>query len=635
MIPRSRVIVLSICFVTGLVFQASAQNVTNKNYPSPRETIREKSQSPEFANPPDNEQAVALSIINSLIEASEQYRNEALSVRTQARAADALWTIDQPRAREVFLRAWNNAKKVDEDAEGNAEEARKRALVGKPGVVTMIPPVASLRSEVLKLAARRDPSFGEELMAKLEEKKEEEEEGPSSSQRPDPTEPTLAIAKRLEVALNLLQAGDVKQAKAFAEPALIRATSPGIIFLGMLRQKDAEAAERFYATMLARAETDISADATTVSLLSSYAFTPGVLVTATRRGRVSNQYDESPVSYELPGALRIKFLQVGASILLRPQLPSPQDTSLAGHAGTYFTIARLLPIFARYAPNYVAALSAQLNLLAAEAPETFRNGQEPMLRLGFEPKASGGGSIRDILSQLDRAENSEERDIVYLKAIRVAATTSDPRIRDFADKIEDEGLRDRARSFADLVLVRRALKNRDIDSGLRITRSGNLPPLQRVWALSQFGRLMKGNRERATQLLEDAVTEANRIELGAEDRIFALVSVSSSFFKLDRSRSWTVAYEAVRAANSAPGFTGENPRLSARLRAKNVMSMITIDEPSFSFATLFDLLSQDDLQIAMTLANDLKEESPRAIATLAVAISVLKKVQTQQLSLSR
>src|SRR5207302_8058272 len=113
-----------------------------------------------------------------------------------------------------------------------------------------------------------------------------------------------------------LQAGDLKQAKAFAEPALVRATSPGIIFIATLRQKDAEAADMFYAGMLSRAETDITADATTVSLLSSYAFTPGVLVTATRRGRVSNQYDDSPTNYELPETLRMRFLQVGASILL-------------------------------------------------------------------------------------------------------------------------------------------------------------------------------------------------------------------------------------------------------------------------------------------------------------------------------
>jgi len=146
---------------------------------------------------------------------------------------------------------------------------------------------------------------------------------------------------------------------------------------------------------------------------------------------------------------------------------------------------------------------------------------------------------------------------------------------------------------------------------------------------------VKGDRGRAVEILENAATEADRLEPGAEDRVLALAAVSSNFFKLDRSRSWTIAYETVRAANSVPGFTGEDAKLSARLRAKNVISMISIDEPSFSVATLFDLLSQDDLQIAMTLANGLKEESPRAVATLAVATSVLKKLEAQHLSSKR
>ena len=633
MTSKTRTLLLTAFCAAVLPLQVSAQTDANKKYPSSRGPNRAKASLSTPAKLFEAEQATALSIINSLIEASEHYRNETLSVRTQARAADALWTIDQTRARNVFLRAWDHAKKVDEEAEGNAEEARKLSLAGRAGVVTMVPPLASLRSEVLKLAAHRDPSLGEALMAKLNEKREGDE--PPSSELSDPTEPTLDIAKRLEVALNLLQAGDLKQAKAFAEPALVRATSPGIIFIATLRQKDAEAADMFYAGMLSRAETDITADATTVSLLSSYAFTPGVLVTATRRGRVSNQYDDSPTNYELPETLRMRFLQVGASILLRPPVPAPQDTSLAGHAGTYFTVARLLPIFVRYAPNYVAALNAQLTLLAPDSPETFRNGQESMLRLGLESKPSGENTIGDILTQLDQVENSGDRDVLYVKAIRTAATTYDPRIRDFADKIEDDGLRERARSFTDFVLVRRAIKNRDVDSGLRITNSGNLPPLQRLWALSQLSRLVKGDRGRAVEILENAATEADRLEPGAEDRVLALAAVSSNFFKLDRSRSWTIAYETVRAANSVPGFTGEDAKLSARLRAKNVISMISIDEPSFSVATLFDLLSQDDLQIAMTLANGLKEESPRAVATLAVATSVLKKLEAQHLSSKR
>jgi hypothetical protein len=537
------------------------------------------------------------------------------------------------------MRAWKNAEKVDQEGEERAEEAHKQALGNRTGMLTMIPPAASMRSEVLKLVARRDPAFGETLLAKLDDEKETEGgsvQKTASSRVSDPTEPNPSIAKRLEIALQLLNGGDVKQARIFAEPALNYATSQGIIFLCSLRQKDPQTADNLYANMLTGAASDPNADATTVSLLSSYAFTPTVLVTSTRRGRISNQFGEGSGSgYELSATLRGNFLRLAASILVRPLAPSAQDNSLAGRAGTYFTIARLLPLFEQYAGNYVSQLRVQLALLSPDAPEAVRSGQDSMLRLGLDPPGKNGDSLAEILHQIDAAESSSEKDTLYVKAIRAGATNADPRIRDFADKITDEDLKGRALSFADLALVRNAISKKDVEGGLRIIRSGYLSPLHRVWALSEIGQLVTTDRPRALQLLDDAATEANRIDAGAEDRVYALTCVSSSFLAVDRFRSWSVASDAIRAANSAPGFTGEDAKLSARLRTKNVISMISVDEPSFDIVNLFESLSRDDLQLAISLANDLKEESPHAAAALAIAGSVLKRQKTLPLASRR
>lgn len=629
---RTRASVLAFCCLAIVSFQAQAQ--TAKEYPSNREPFGTKAPSKdrESTSIEQAQRATAISIINSLVDESERYRDQTLRVRTQARAADALWSVDQVQARELFLRAWKTAERVDEEGEQTAEEARKRALSTRGGGLTMIPPAASLRSEVLRLAAGRDPALGEILLAKLEEEKKQEDgatdQKRDSSESFDPTEPRLAIAKRLEVALQLLNAGDVKQAKALAEPALGYATSQGIIFLCALRQKDSEAADQLYAKLLALTANDSSAEATTVSLLSSYAFTPTVLVTATRRGRVSNQFGDAAQSHELSAGLRASFFRVAATILLRPVQPPSQDSTLAGRAGTYFTIARLLLLFERYAASYVPALNAQLALLSPDAPETFRNGQDSMLRLGLGPEGPNKDTVPEILNQLGGAASSAERDTLYVKAIRAGATNGDPRIREFADKIEDENLRERARSFADLAVVRSAIDKKDVDGGLRIVRNGYLTRLHRVWALTQIGRLVKSEPARAAQLLDDAAAEANRIDAGETDRIYALACVSASFFTVDRLRSWSVASDAIRAANAVPGFTGEDAKLSARLRTRNVISMISSDEPLFNIVSLFDLLSRDDLQLAISLANGFKEESPRAAATLAIAGSILKKQKT-------
>jgi hypothetical protein len=625
--------ILALFFTATVSFNSQAQT-SQSGYPSTWNSQRFKSKGREFAAAEQAQRTTAIWIITSLVNESEKYESQTLRVRTQARAADALWSVDEALARSLFLRAWKIAETVDEAAEEATEEAKKNALRSRVGSVTMVPPLASLRSEVLGFAARRDPILGNFLIAKLDQAKSPENASANpakaSSDYSDPTEPRLAIAKRLEVALQLLNAGAIKQAKAFADPALDFATSPGIIFLCLLRQKDPDGADKLYDRLLARAAIDPSAEATTVSLLSSYVLTPNYLVTATRNGRVSNQFGDTTQSYDLPPRLRARFFSVAASILTRPPQPPEQDLSLAGRAGTYFTIARLLPMFEVHAPNYLPALNTQLSMLAVDAPETFRNGQDAMLRVGLVSANSGGDTISNILDQLQGAATSAERDTIYVKAIREGAGKDDPRIRQFAGKIEDDNLRERARSFADLAIVRNAISKKDLDAALGILRNGYLVSLHRVWAMAEMGSLLRSTDSAgALLLLDEANVEAHRIDMGDPNRVYALSCVAAAFLAVDRFRSWSVAADVVKAANAVPGYTGEDGRLSARLRSKGVIAVISVDEPSFNIGNLFELLARDDLQLALSTANGFSGDASRAGASLAVARSVLDKQRSR------
>jgi hypothetical protein len=627
--------ILALCFTVTASFPSQAQTSANREYSSARGLLKIKvpPKTRESDAIEQAQRATAIWIISSLVNESDRFEDQTLRVRTQARSADALWKVDETLARSLFLRAWKTAEKLDETSEQIAEEAKKKALQSRGTIVSMIPPAASLRSEVLSLAARCDPALGNIFIASLDEAKKPDRDSSDQVKAladfPDPTAPRLAIAKRLEIALQLLNAGDVKQAKAFADPALGFATSPGIIFLCALREKDSEAADKLYARLLTRAVNDRGSEATIVSLLSTYVLTPNYLVTATRRGRVSNQFGNAVQANPSP-ELRARFFDIAANILLRQLQPADQDITVAGRAGTYFTIARLLPMFEANAPNYVPALNTQLAMLALDAPETFRNGQEPMLRVGLVSDASAGNNVTDILDQLRGAESSAERDTLYVKAIREGANKSDPRIRQFADKIEDENLRERARSFADLVLVRNAISKKDVDAALSIVRNGYLVSLHRVWSMGEVARLLLNTDPAgAAQLLDEASAEAHRIDLGDPNRVYALSCVGSAFFAIDHFRSWDVATDVIKAANAVPGFTGEDAKISARLRVQNVIAMTSTKEPSFNIVNLFELLANDDLQLALSTANGLKGETSRAAATLAVARSVLDKQKTK------
>src|SRR6266481_4186108 len=143
-------------------------------------------------------------------------------------------------------------------------------------------------------------------------------------------------------------------------------------------------------------------------------------------------------------------------------------------------------------------------MLASDAPETFRNGQDPMLRLGLRDD-NPHDTIPDILDKISNAASSIERDTLYLKAIRESFGSGDIRLREFAANIDDENLRQRARSFVDLAVVRSLLGKRDLDSALRIARDGYLLPLHRVWATSEIARaLRQTDPDRGAQLLDEA-----------------------------------------------------------------------------------------------------------------------------------
>jgi hypothetical protein len=618
-----RVLTCAAALCCAASFQARAQTPAEQ----PRAQVKRSSAARPAAGAEadplaEARRAAAVSLVLSLAGEARDYKDASLRVRVQARAADALWEGDAVAARGLFYRAWESAEAVDKEGEARAEEARRKFLSGAGGV-GMIPPAPNLRAEVLRLAARRDRALGEELLAKLEEEKDAREK---SSPYADPTDLPPAVAKRLELAVQLLEAGDLQRATLTAEPALARATPQGVTFLILLRRRDAAAADRRFAEMLARAADDPAADATSVSLLSSYVFTPSVLVTVTRRGSITNRSERPATTPALTPETRAAFFRAAAQILLRPTPPPEQDHTSAGREGTYFTIARLLPLFERHAPAHVPQLRAKLAALAPDLPEANRSWSDSMLTAGFSSAQPAQDEVEEALGRAGRASGASDRDRIYLTAVRAAVAKGDPRARELACKVEDAELRARALAFVDFVAVRAALGRRDSEEALRLARAGDLTHTQRVWAYTEVSSLLtKADPRRAAELLDEAAAESRRVGDATPELAQALTAVSARLFDVDRARSWELAAEAVKAANKAADFEGEGGAVTARLQTRYMIAAADAPAPSFDLAGLFGLLARDDFYRAFNLAGGLVGESPRATAQLAVARSALVK----------
>ena len=483
-----------------------------------------------------------------------------------------------------------------------------------------------LRTEVLSLAARRDKALGEQFLAKLKSENERETgDTKNSGSSRNAFSGSEASLKRLLVASKLLSDGQVDLAREFAMPALTEVNNASIGFLGELRAKDPAAADQIFALLLARTELDPAADANTISGLSSYAFTPGFYIVFWADGHSTWNQPEGPtVPPNLPTSLRDRFFQVAANVLLRPLPPPDQDFSSSGRVGRLQVIRRLLPLFDLYAPDSATALRAQLS----SSSRNINNGDNALLTEGIKPEGTAGETLEKMQDQLDHAKTSQERDQIYAAEAARLAPTGDKRARDLADSIDESKFRADVRHYVDFEFVKFAIRKKDAVEVAQLAKAEQLTHTERAWAYTQAARLLPDSQhERALDLLQEATDEARRIDAGESDRAFALVSITNQMLTADRARAWDLLIEAVKAANSAEDFSGDDIRTPkwTMLVTRSGTRFIRMPDEDFNFSRVLRSLAQEDLERSVELAKGFKYDATRANATLAIARAILEK----------
>lgn len=619
----SRRSLLAVAFLFGLSVSVTAQpadakNTTPKDNASNAKTAKDL----EAERILRERRANAQSMLMSLAADAGRFNDQTLRARTQARIADVLWAADPERARALFRKAWESAEIVDLEGKRKLDE-EIAAQVAKNGGNVAVSSPPNIRAEVLRLAARRDRALGEEFLAKL---KTEAVEAADKSKLNSLNAPE-AVSQRLNLARQLLST-DVERAMQFADPVLAPLTRDSMDFLSYLREKDAKAADQRYAVLLARAAGDLQSDANTVSILSSYIFTPHVFVTFSANGHSATQSSSNSAPADVTVELRTAFLRTAGEILLRPLAPPGQDQTSAGIQGKYLMLKRLGPLFDQYAPRELAdAIRAQAEALAQAVPEDARRrDDDDTVREGIRPPQSSADREKALLDRIDRAKTSEERDGIYLQLARLYVENGDVKAREFIAKIEETELRNKARPFIDATLVMRAVGKKDADAILDLISTGELTHPQKSYGLIQAAKLLtKTDRDRAMSIIEDATAEARRIEELDPDRPRAILNVANALLPLDRAKAWDMVYEAIKAANSSEGFTGEDGGIRLVLQSKQTSSIRSSSVSEFNVSGIFAELANEDYERTVDLARGFQREAPRASATIAIARSILEE----------
>ena len=566
--------------------------------------------------------AQARSLLIALSSDARTFTNQMLRARSLARIADALWRVDPEQGRLMFRKAWEAAEVADlESDRKHQEEIRQIQSRTGGGYATSLPP--AIRREVLKLAARHDKALGDEFLEKFKAQKAEA----STSVTSNPNRLSDALSQRLSLATELMGAGEMERALEFADPALSMVSRETLNFLTQLREKNPTAADVRYNAMLASAAANPQTDANTVSLLSSYIFTPHLYVTFTAGGTSTSQMNSDIKPAEVSPELRNTFFHAAATILLRP-LPQPgqPDQSSSGADGKFLVIKRLLPFFEQYASaDIVESLRGHLNALNSVVTDNTRRREDDWVFKGIKPDKPVVEREQALLDRIDRAKTSGERDSLYIQLAGIAASKADMKAREYASKVEEPEVRKQVVAFFDASLALNSVQKKLTDQALELVYKGELTHLMKTWVLTESAKLiLKTDQTKAMDLVEEAATEARRIDVSDPNLPRALIAVANAFKLVDAKRVWDATFDAVKAANSAEGFSGEDGEFVLKFSTKGQSSVQTSDVAEFDLEGIFKDLADQDYDRAVELARGFQGEGPRAVATIAIARAVLE-----------
>jgi hypothetical protein len=102
-----------------------------------------------------------------------------------------------------------------------------------------------------------------------------------------------------------------------------------------------------------------------------------------------------------------------------------------------------------------------------------------------------------------------------------------------------------------------------------------------------------------------------------------LIAVANALKTIDATKVWDAAFDAVKAANSAERFTGEDGEIVLKFQSKGSSSVYSTDVADFDLNGIFRDLADQDYDRAVELARGFQGEGPRALATIAIARAVL------------
>jgi hypothetical protein len=558
----------------------------------------------------------------------------------QKLVAEVLWPHDARQARAIFRRAWEAAAASDK---AEQEEAAREAGAAPAA----LPQVTEARDEVLRAAAARDARLAELFLRDLAEGKDD-----GKSARHEPTrrstwlESSANSARRLALAGEMLEAGATRRAVEIAAPLISEGVRANLVsFILRLRRQSVPAADALYMRLLERAAADPRTEANSLLLLSSYVISPGLMVMVDEFGSLQftlSDFGMPPVTQQtISPQIQTAFYNLAGAVLSRP-VAGPEPLTMQNLTARFYAIGRFLPFFenssayAAYAPTLRLRQSELFNEIEASRREHLSaqfSANRPAPKGYIDP-------LRYLADELAHAPDSAARERIALSMLRVAVRNRYwDRARRAAAEIEDVERRRVALSFLQIHQIKdisqayKEEKDDDFEPIAKFVREADVPPFAQAWGLAQTAIIAARKRDSRTaqnvaELLDEAESHAARSAQGKPERVAAYGVIATIASRLDPPRAWRLLLELVKAANAVEDFTGdemsfaliEDVNSAGAVEAEN----FSVEAEVFRLDQIFATMAHLDSDKALTEARALDGDVPQALATIAVARTILE-----------
>lgn len=560
-------------------------------------------------------QVAAISLLESVLTDLRNRGNSPAVVLQRARAADALWRVNEAKARETIVKAIEDlATPVLPNLSISDRKLRAEQIKD-------IQEHAAALSEILTILSRYDAGAAETFLKRYESKpsdpnpstiRDSSGESELLAQLALGLAPTQADAS-LHLGMRALRGHDVPEATGSLLFALSRSNkSLGHTFFVAIIQTLQRSGYRY--------------DPILNALFNYLFFADGKLLSVELKPDADLLLNHLLVAVEA----HVRDLKQSQSAASKPMIDS-------ANALYRFVLARFLPSLAVNAPERYSQMQGLLNDL--ERFLTQQQKQEAASFANTSRQLAGNATalsstIDDDLKRAEAESDPNLRD-TSLRRIVIAIMRADPnRAASIASKIENEGIRLKTKDDLSLLLAARKLRDGNFLAARQIALQifdANLK-VQVLVAVAEAIRRKDGSCD--FEVLADGYSIAQKDE-NRPEKINELLILSEAFAQCSTNRGFEVLSDAVKSVNQ---LKESNPVLPSMDNGKHrIVSYIVVGGKELStdsqisaneltFDNLKSLIKADFLQ-AQYLGQQIQNPTLRARFHISIARIALQEAE--------